>query len=37
MNQYDQLQKARQAIKIIDDFIDDAIALYQTMTGQIWE
>ena len=30
-------QKAQQAIKIIDDFIDDAIALYQTMTGQTWE
>ena len=30
-------EKARHAIAIVGDFIDDAIGLYQTMTGETWE
>ena len=30
-------EKAQEAIELIDDFIDDAIGLYQTMTGETWE
>lgn len=30
-------EKAKKAIELIDDFIDDAIGLYQTMTGKTWE
>ncbi len=30
-------EKAQDAIKLIDDFIDDAIGLYQTMTEKTWE
>ncbi len=29
--------KAQKAIELIDDFIDDSIGLYQTMTGKVWE
>ena len=30
-------EKASRAIAIVGDFIDDAIGLYQTMTGETWE
>ena len=30
-------EKAQEAIELIDDFIDDTIGLYQTMTGETWE
>lgn len=30
-------EKAQAAISLIPDFIDDAIGLYQTMTGNPWE
>ena len=30
-------QKAQDAIDLVDDFIFDAIHLYQTMTGKKWE
>ena len=30
-------EKARRALAIVGDFIDDAIGLYQTMTGETWE
>ena len=30
-------QKAQKAIDIIDDFIHDAIDLYQTITGETWK
>ena len=30
-------EKAQEAIGLIDDFIDDAVGLYQTMTGKTWE
>ena len=31
-------EKAQKVIDIIiDDFVDDAIGLYQTMTGDAWE
>lgn len=33
---YDK-QKADECLAILKDFIDDAIGLYQTMTGQTWE
>ena len=29
--------KARACLALIDDFIDDAIGLYQTITGTTWE
>ncbi len=29
--------KAEDALAIMDDFIDDAIGLYQTMSGESWE
>ena len=30
-------EKAEDCLKLMDDFIDDAIGLYQTMTGETWE
>jgi len=30
-------EKAKDAIGLMADFIDDAIGLYQTMTGETWE
>ncbi len=30
-------QKAQACLELIPDFIDDAIGLYQTMTGKTWE
>jgi nucleotidyltransferase substrate binding protein (TIGR01987 family) len=30
-------EKAENALKLMEGFIDDAIALYQTMSGQTWE
>jgi len=30
-------EKALEAIAVVGDFIDDAIGLYQTMTGTTWE
>ena len=30
-------EKAQACLEIIDDFIDDAIGLYQTMSGETWE
>ena len=30
-------EKAQGCLEIVDDFIDDAIGLYQTMTGETWE
>lgn len=30
-------EKAQACLEIIGDFIDDAIGLYQTMTGKTWE
>ena len=30
-------EKAQRALGIVGDFIDDAIGLYQTMTGETWE
>ena len=30
-------EKAAEALLIVGDFIDDAIGLYQTMTGTTWE
>jgi len=30
-------EKAEECLTIMADFIDDAIGLYQTMSGQIWE
>ncbi len=30
-------EKAEQALALVDDFVDDAIGLYQTMTGETWE
>ena len=30
-------EKAQEAIGIVDDFIEDAVELYQTMTGETWE
>ena len=30
-------EKARRTLAIVDGFIDDAIGLYQTMTGETWE
>jgi nucleotidyltransferase substrate binding protein (TIGR01987 family) len=30
-------EKAIQALEVIEGFIDDAIGLYQTMTGTTWE
>ena len=29
--------KAQKAVDLVDDFIDDAIGLYQTMTEETWE
>ena len=29
--------KARAALELIPDFLDDAIALYETMTGEPWD
>ena len=36
IHDYD-INKARDAISLVDDFIDDAVELYQTMTGKSWE
>nr|CRH07215.1 Protein of unknown function [Candidatus Magnetococcus massalia] len=30
-------EKAGMALELMEDFIDDAIGLYQTMSGQSWE
>jgi nucleotidyltransferase substrate binding protein (TIGR01987 family) len=30
-------EKAEESLKLMGDFIDDAIGLYQTMTGETWE
>ena len=30
-------EEARRALAIVGDFMDDAIGLYQTMTGETWE
>ena len=30
-------EKARACLKIMGDFIDDAIGLYQTMSGETWD
>lgn len=30
-------QKAADALKLMDDFIDDAIGLYQTISGKTWQ
>lgn len=30
-------EKAQACLEIIDNFIDDAIGLYQTMSGETWE
>ena len=30
-------EKAKDCLELIPDFIDDAIGLYQTMTGETWE
>lgn len=30
-------EKAEETLGIVKDFIDDAIGLYQTMTGTSWE
>ena len=30
-------EKARACLSLMPDFIDDAIGLYQTMTGETWE
>ena len=30
-------EKAQACLEIIEDFIDDAIGLYQTMSGETWE
>ena len=30
-------EKAQACLEIVEDFIDDAIGLYQTMTGETWE
>ena len=30
-------EKARAALDVVADFIDDAVGLYQTMTGDTWE
>ncbi|NQU63826.1 MAG: nucleotidyltransferase substrate binding protein [SAR324 cluster bacterium] len=30
-------EKADDAVEIINDFVDDAIALYQTISGESWE
>ena len=30
-------EKAQACLEIIDDFIDDSIGLYQTMSGDTWE
>ena len=30
-------EKAEDALALMDDFIDDAIGLYQTMSGETWE
>ena len=30
-------EKAQACLDIMDDFIDDAIGLYQTMSGETWE
>jgi hypothetical protein len=30
-------EKAGECLAIMSDFIDDAIGLYQTMSGQTWE
>ena len=30
-------EKAEDCLKLMGDFIDDAIGLYQTMTGEAWE
>ena len=33
---YDQ-EKAEECLTIMQDFIDDAVGLYQTLTGTTWE
>ena len=30
-------EKAKACLELMPDFIDDAIGLYQTMTGMVWE
>ena len=30
-------EKAKDCLELIPDFLDDAIGLYQTMTGETWE
>ncbi|MFQ5779286.1 MAG: nucleotidyltransferase substrate binding protein [Nitrospiria bacterium] len=30
-------EKAEDALELMDDFVDDAIGLYQTMSGETWE
>ncbi len=30
-------EKAENALELMDDFVDDAIGLYQTMSGVTWE
>lgn len=30
-------EKAQACLELMDDFIDDAIGLYQTMSGETWE
>lgn len=30
-------EKAQEALSVMEDFIDDAIGLYQTMSGESWE
>ena len=30
-------EKAQGCLELVEDFIDDAIGLYQTMTGETWE
>lgn len=30
-------EKAKECLRLMADFIDDAIALYQTMSGEAWE
>jgi nucleotidyltransferase substrate binding protein (TIGR01987 family) len=30
-------EKAQECLDLMDDFIDDALGLYQTLTGETWE
>lgn len=37
VNEYDEAKAAADCLELLPDFLDDAIGLYQTMTGTSWE